>query len=96
MSKWRCVNKFEGYCTEEPEFEGEKVMRGLGKDLPLYVAEAKCKNDAEHCMKFRYLSEIVDLSSLSESHLVETLTAPTEKSIKKVKKEKPVSQQMEF
>ena len=71
VTKWRCVNEVFGYCTGEPEWKEESTMKdGWGH---LY---GTCKNDHKSCIKFRWLSEMVDVSSLPEPNLVETFTPP--------------------
>ena len=78
---WRCLNNhLFGYCSGEPDFEVEPTANDSGD-----FRGGKCKNNYKKCIKYRMLSEMIDLSSLPESHLVETFTPPEEKEPKKEK-----------
>ena len=80
MTKWRCVNDLMGYCTKEPEWE-----KTYGHDTAGNPIGGTCKNDPKSCMKFRLLSEMIDISALPEPHLVETqhrLSLPKSKNLK--------------
>lgn len=73
---WRCVNNHVfGYCNGEPDWETPpvEITNKLGDTK---ISGGVCKNNPEQCMKFRYLSEMVDISTLPEPHLVETFTLP--------------------
>lgn len=76
-SRWRCINEILGYCNGEPE-EAETFRTDTDDNQLKYVANS-CKNNPKTCPKFRWLSEMIDLSTLPEPKVAFTLTPPEEK-----------------
>ena len=79
---WRCLKDIWGYCSGEPEVE--EITEVVSGDIK--VMDKTCKLDPKTCGKFELISEQVDISKIPAPNLVETITAPAGKLIKKEKK----------